>query len=93
MAGRQEKFSLPWGHVCVLSHFSCIQLSVTLWTIANQAPLSMGILQASGLPCPPLVDLPTQGLNVRLLGLLYWQTGSLPLAPPVTLFSSFQAFT
>ena len=31
--------------------------------------------------------------NVRLLGLLYWQTGSLPLAPPVTLFSSFQAFT
>ena len=25
---------------------SCIQLSVTLWTVAHQAPLSMGILQA-----------------------------------------------
>ena len=25
---------------------SCVQLSVTLWTVAHQAPLSMGILQA-----------------------------------------------
>ena len=25
---------------------------------------------------------PTQGLNPRLLGLLRWQAGSLPLAPP-----------
>ena len=25
---------------------------------------------------------PTQGLNTRLLCLLHWQTGSLPLAPP-----------
>ena len=25
---------------------------------------------------------PTQGLNVRLLCLLHWQAGSLPLAPP-----------
>ena len=32
--------------VCVLSCFSHIQLYVTLWTIARQAPLSMGILQA-----------------------------------------------
>ena len=30
-------------HICVLSH---IQLFVTSWTIACQAPLSMGILQA-----------------------------------------------
>ena len=28
------------------SHFSHVQLRVTLWTIAPQAPLSMGILQA-----------------------------------------------
>ena len=26
---------------CVLSHFSCVQLFVTLWTTACQAPLSM----------------------------------------------------
>ena len=27
---------------CVLSHFSCFRLFVTLWTVAFQAPLSMG---------------------------------------------------
>ena len=32
--------------VSLLSHFSHIQLFATLWTIACQAPLSMGILQA-----------------------------------------------
>ena len=37
--------------VCVymhtLNHFCCVQLFVTPWTVACQAPLSMGILQAS----------------------------------------------
>ena len=32
--------------VCVLSCFSYIQFSMTPWTVACQAPLSMGILQA-----------------------------------------------
>ena len=27
--------------MCELSHFSCVQLFVTLWTVACQAPLSM----------------------------------------------------
>ena len=31
---------------CVLSHFSHVQPFVTSWTVARQAPLSMGILQA-----------------------------------------------
>ena len=31
---------LHW-HVCVLSHFSCVLLSVTTWTV-HQAPLSTG---------------------------------------------------
>ena len=31
---------------CVLGHVSRVHLYVTLWTIACQAPLSMGILQA-----------------------------------------------
>ena len=31
--------------VRVLNHFSCIQLFVTLWTVAHQAALSLGILQ------------------------------------------------
>ena len=29
-------------HACVLSHFSCAQLFATLWTVALQAPLSVG---------------------------------------------------
>ena len=42
--------------VCELSHFSCVQLFVTLWTTACQAPLSVGFSRQeywSGLPCPP----------------------------------------
>ena len=33
-------------HVCVLSRFSCVQLCVTLRTIACRAPLSMGFSKA-----------------------------------------------
>ena len=29
-------------HACMLSWFSCVQLGVTLWTVACQAPLSVG---------------------------------------------------
>ena len=47
------------GKVCacsMLSHFSCVQLFETPWTIACQAPLSLGFSRKgywSGLPCPP----------------------------------------
>ena len=50
-------------HACMLSHF---RLFVTLWTIANQAPLSMGFSRQeywSGLPCPPPGDLPNLGIE------------------------------
>ena len=46
--------------MCVLSHFSHVRLFMTLWTIARQAPLSMGFSRQeywSGLPCPPPGDL------------------------------------
>ena len=52
--------------MCVLSHFSCVRLFVTLWTIACQAPLSMGFSRQeylSGLPCPPPGDLPSPGIE------------------------------
>ena len=42
-------------------HFSYVLLFATLWTVAHQAPLSMGFYRQeywSGLPCPPLGDLP-----------------------------------
>ena len=41
-------------HVCALSCFSCARLFLTLWTVAHQAPLSMGFSRQeywSGLPC------------------------------------------
>ena len=47
--------------VCMLSHFSCVRLFATLWTVARQAPLSMGFSRQeywSGSPCPPSGDLP-----------------------------------
>ena len=40
---------------CMLSHFSRVQLSVTPWTMAHQAPLSMGLSRQehwNGLPFP-----------------------------------------
>ena len=43
----------------VLSHVSCVQLSVTPWTMALQAPLSMGFSRQeywSGLPFPSLLE-------------------------------------
>ena len=48
-------------HACVLNHFSHVQLFVTLWTIAHQAPLSMGFSRQeyrSGLPFPTPGNLP-----------------------------------
>ena len=53
-------------HVCMLSHFSCVWLFVTLWTVAHQASLSMGFSKQeywSGLPCPPPGDLPDPGIE------------------------------
>ena len=69
----------------VLSRFGRAQLFATPWTVAHQAPLSVGFSRQeywSGLPYPPPEDLPNQGPNPCLLRLLRWQAGSLPLAPP-----------
>ena len=52
--------------VCMLNHFSRVQLFVTLWPVAHQAPLSMGFSRQeywSGLPCPPPGDLPDPGIK------------------------------
>ena len=78
---------LLWEQVraYMLSCFSPIWLVATLWTVARQAPLSMGFSRQvywSGLPCPPPGDLPNSGSNPCLLCLLHWQAGSLPLMPP-----------
>ena len=38
--GRLQCYNLLW--CAVVSHFSCVQLFATLWTVACQAPLSIG---------------------------------------------------
>ena len=54
----------------MLSQFSRVQLSVTPWAVAQQAPLSMGFSRQeywSGLPCLPPGDLPEPGIEPQSL--------------------------
>ena len=47
---------------------SRVRLCATLWTVARQAPLSMGFSRqeySSELPCPPPGDLPNPGIEPR----------------------------
>ena len=66
----------------VLTHFSRVRLCGTPWTVAHQAPLSMGFFRQEywgGLPFPSLGDLPDPAIKPAcLLCLLHWQVGSLP---------------
>ena len=57
---------MKWSEVKLLS---CIRLFVTPWTVAYQAPWSMGFSRQeywSGLPFPSPGNFPTQGLNPGL---------------------------
>ena len=57
-----------WEGCAVLSRFSCVQLFVIKWTIALQAPLSIGFPRQQycrGLPFPPPGDLPSPGIEPR----------------------------
>ena len=68
--------------VCGLIHFSHVQLFATPWTMAHQAPLSMGFSRHeywSGLPCPP----PGDQAHISYI-VLHRQEGSLPLVQPGT---------
>ena len=53
-------------YACMLSCFSHVQFCETLWTVACQAPLSVGFSRQeywSGLPLPPPGDLPNPGVE------------------------------
>ena len=66
MVGLWHLFYVLYVCVCVLSRFSHVRLFSTLWTVAHQAPTSMGFSRQecwSGLPCPPPVDLPNPGIE------------------------------
>ena len=59
-AGRVEKVKVKW--------LSCVRLFATPWTVAYQAPLSMGLSRQecwSGLPFPSPGDLPNPGIESR----------------------------
>ena len=70
-------------HARMLSHFSHVWLFVTLWTVALQAPQSMGFSRqeySSGLPRPPPVDCPNPGIEpASLMSPAGGQVGSLQL--------------
>ena len=57
--------------LCLLHCFSPVQLIVTPWTVAHQAPLSMGFFRQeywSGLPVPTPEDLPNPGIELASPG-------------------------
>ena len=61
----------------MLTHFSLVQPFVTPWTVALQAPLTMGFSRQeywSGLPFPSPGDLPNPGIK---LGSPTWQADAL----------------
>ena len=60
----------------------CVRLFVIQWTVASQAPLSLGFFRQeywNGLPFPPSGDLPNPGIEPRCPAL---QADSLQSEPP-----------
>ena len=74
---------------CIYTHssvllLSCAQLFAMVWTVALQAPLSMGFFRQeywSGLPFPPLGDLPDPGIEPATPVFPAFQVDSLPTEP------------
>ena len=66
---RREHLHWKWIYqfrVCALSCFTHVCLFETPWTVAHQAPPSMGFSRQeywSGVPCPPPGDLPHPGME------------------------------
>ena len=70
-------------HVCVLNHFSHIQLFATMRTVACHAPLSVRFPRQenwSGLPCPPPGALSDPGIEPAPPASPSLQADSLPLS-------------
>ena len=73
------------SRACMLSRFSHVRFFVTPWTVAHQAPLSMGFSRQEhwgGLPFPFPGDLPNPGIEPASLVSPALPAGSLPLASP-----------
>ena len=77
--------SMRLGCMCVRAKSLMLYLFATPWTIAHQAPLSMGFSRQehwSELPFPSPGDHPSPGTEPVSYICLHWQAGSLLLAPP-----------
>ena len=73
-----------------LSH---VQLFASLWTVAHQAPLSVGFFRqecVSGLPFPPPGDLPNPEIKPVCPGSPALQVDSLPAEPLGEPFASLR---
>ena len=75
----------PRHRMCgsMLSCFGCFWLFATLWTVACQAPLSMGFSRQNywiRLPCLPPEDLPDPGIKLASPVALALQVVILPLS-------------
>ena len=73
-------FTSESPYLCCISSLSCVWLFATPWTVARQAPLSTGILQARILgwvAMPSSRGLPNPGIKPRQPAL---QADSLPLS-------------
>ena len=80
--GRHDGPLPPQMQACVLSRFSHVRLN-GLWPTRLLCPWDSPGMN-TGVGCHALLQgiFSTQGSNPHLLGLLHWQVGSLPLAPP-----------
>ena len=78
--GKELEWNLPCVHT--LNH---VQFFATPWTVAHQAPLSVGFKDKhTGAGCHFLFQgiFLTQDSNPCLLCLLHWQADCLPIVPP-----------
>ena len=77
--------SLSSNFTWMLSCFSRVQLFMTLWTVAHQAPLSMGFSRqecSSGLSCPSPGDFPDPEVKPGSVMFPALADGFFTLAPP-----------
>ena len=82
LADRFFTTSATWETLLKVKSLSCVQLFATLWTVAHQAPPSVGFSRQeywSGLPFPSPGDLPNPGIEPRSPAL---QADTLPSEPP-----------
>ena len=78
-------FKLNNHYACMLSHYSCVQLFVTSWTVAHKAPQSMGFSREeywSWLSFLSPGDLPDSGTGPTSLMSPALQADSLLIEPP-----------